>query len=195
MAKYTNFDFPFKTPRGTYNLDVNHAYGREQTELVARDPILGTWRRLIIREDDLRYVDSYGLSPYEMAVRRLEAEMDRQREKVTTPLLNALLGQLLEYRYRCLAYDLLRLLGLEERVRGMSPWGAYDRYRYSEERDKACDYVKNHPEIENYAEFSIKIQLQGEQPFYSEWEFRTVREAIGWLKKYEERLVFTAPTM
>lgn len=183
----------FKTPRGTYNLDVNHAYGREQTELVARDPILGTWRRLIFREDDLKYVDGCGFSPYEMAVRRIEYEMDREREKVTTPLLNALFGELLDYRYRCLAFDLLRMLGLDERVRGMSPWGAYDRYRYSEERDKACDYVKNHPEIENYAEFCIKIQLTGEKPYYSEWQFRTVREAIGKLKEYEKRLVFVHP--
>jgi hypothetical protein len=130
-----------------------------------------------------------------MAVRHIEYEMDRERERVTTPLLNALLGQLLDYRYRCLAFDLLRMLGMEERVRGMSPWGT-DFYRYSEERDKACEFVKNHPEIEQFEEFCIKIQLQGEHPFYSEWEFRTVREAIGKLKEYEKRLVFMhSPTM
>lgn len=194
MSKNTYFDYPYSTPRGTYNIDVNHSYGREQTELVARDPILGTWRRLIIREDDLRYVDTYGISPYEKAVRRLEAEMDRAREQVTTPLLDALRGELLDFQARCMAYDLLRMLGLEERVRGMSPWTYYDGYRYDSERDAACDYCRNHPEIEQFEEFCIKIQLQGGKPFYSAWEFRTVREALARVKEHEERLVFEAPT-
>ena len=196
QMKNTNFDFPFTTPRGTYNIEVNHSFGRESTELVARDPILGSCRRLLFREDDLRYVDGWGLSPYENAVRRIEAEMDRERDKVTTPLLEALLGQLLDYRHRCLAFDLLRMLGLEERVRGCSPWANHDYYRYSEERDKACEFVAEHSEIEEFSEFCIKIQLQGEQPFFSEWEFRTVREALGRLKEYEERLVsMYRPTM
>jgi len=183
-----NNDFPFTTPHGRYNIDVNHSFGRESTELVARDPILGTWRRLVVREEDLNYLETYDMSAYEFVLRRLEAEMDRQRDLVTAPLLNALIGQLLDFQSRCTAYRLLKLLGCEERVRGMSPWSFYDHYTYNEERDKACEFVAEHPEIENFAEFCIRIQLIGDKPFYNEKQFQTVHEAVTQLKLYEERL-------
>ena len=189
-----NMDYPFKTPHGRYDVDVSHSFGREQTELVARDPILGTWRKLVVREEDYRYVETYGMTAYELVLRRLEAEMDCARDKVVAPLLNALLWQLLDFKSRCTAYHLLKLLGCEERVRGLSPWTYYDKYTYNEERDKACEFVANHPEIENFAEFCIRIQLMGDKPFYNEKQFQTVREAVTQLKSYEERLTFRTYT-
>ena len=144
----------------------------------------------MVREEDYRYVETYGMSAYELVLRRLEAEMDRQRDMVTAPLLNALIEQLLDFQSRCTAYHLLKLLGCEESVRGLSPWTYYDKYLYSEERDTACRFIVEHPEIENYAEFCIRIQLMGKKPYYNEPHFRTVHEAVTQLRSFEERLTF-----
>ena len=171
--------------RGTYSFDVHRVLNGPAMDVVARDPVLGTWKKLSVHEaDSLECYRTF--TPSEYAVQRLTYEMDMERHKVVDPLYTARSTRLLDYVTRCQSYEALRMLGVEESLRGMSPFAPHDWYSVSAERDDACQFVREHPEIETYEEFCVKISLQGHKPFYNKAQFETVREVYSALKRLPE---------
>lgn len=189
MKDYTYYLEHEGDPRKRYSFEVNRSIDDRSVDVVARDHILGTWRRLRVPEVDLETrLNTW--SPYEFAVNQLARQMDAARDKIVHPLYTAVTRCLLDYYARWKVYEILRLLDVGEGLRGMSPYAPCDYYRTSEARDAACRFVHDNPDVESYEEFCIKMKLSGMEPTYTKDDFETVREVFTAMKKIPEPTVF-----
>lgn len=174
--------FRDEDPKERYSFEVNRSISGPAWEVVGRDYILGQWATFRIDEEALH--SSLEFDGYHFALQQVARQLDRKRDDVVHVLYTATLKCLLDYSSRCKAWELLKLIGLQENLRGMSPFGPYDHYRVSAERDDAFHFIEeNLDSLGCYEEFAMKIQLRGYKPYYTREDFQIVTEAIRLIKQ------------
>jgi len=174
--------FRDEDPMDRYSFEVNRSISGPFYDVVGRDYILGQWASFRIDEEVLH--SSPGFDGYHFALQQVARQLDRKRDDVVHVLYTATLKCLLDYSSRCKAWELLKLIGLQENLRGMSPFGPYDHYGVSAERDDAFHFIEENLDgLSCYEEFAMKIQLRGYKPFYTQEDFQIVTEAIRLIKQ------------